>query len=83
MKWKDGLDDWLKDNEPENHARYREEWANHWTNAVNDFQNFTVPLVQELPSVKDSDHRGSRLVASAASSRSLIRPASIFRFMTC
>jgi hypothetical protein len=54
MKWKDGLDDWLKDNEPENHVRYREEWRDHWTNAVNDFQNFTVPLV-ELPSVKDSD----------------------------
>jgi hypothetical protein len=54
MKWKNGLDDWLKDNEPENHVRYREEWRDHWTNAVNDFQNFTVPLV-ELPSVKDSD----------------------------
>ena len=54
MKWKDGLDDWLKDNEPENHTRYREEWRDSWTNAVNDFQNFTVPLV-ELPSVQDSD----------------------------
>lgn len=54
MNWKDGLDDWLRENEPENHARYREVWRDPWSSAVNDFQGFNVPLV-ELPMVSESD----------------------------
>ncbi|HPD32250.1 MAG TPA: DUF262 domain-containing protein [Phycisphaerae bacterium] len=54
MTWRDGLDDWLREQEPENHKRFREEWRTPWTKAVGAFQNFLVPLV-ELPQVRDSD----------------------------
>ena len=54
MTWRDGLDDWLRDNDRENHKRYRDEWRDPWTKAVTDFQTFNVPLV-ELPSVRESD----------------------------
>lgn len=54
MKWRDGLDDWLRDNEPESHKRFREEWRDPWTQAISDFQTFEIPLV-ELPRVQDSD----------------------------
>lgn len=54
MSWRDGLDDWLRDNDREGHKRFRAEWRDPWTKAVTEFQTFTVPLV-ELPSVQDSD----------------------------
>jgi hypothetical protein len=54
MTWRDGFDDWLRENDRESHTRYRAEWRDPWTKAVTEFQNFTVPLV-ELPSVRDSD----------------------------
>src|SRR5205823_8734352 len=50
----DGLDDWLREHEPDEHHRFRAEWRNPWTKAVTDFQTFDVPLV-ELPQVKESD----------------------------
>ncbi|MGD0919121.1 MAG: DUF262 domain-containing protein [Thermodesulfobacteriota bacterium] len=54
LTWRDGLDDWLRENEPENHKRFREEWRDPWTKAISDFQTFEVPLV-ELPRVEDAD----------------------------
>lgn len=53
-QWRDGLEDWLRDNEPPNYERFRKEWRSPWTEAVTHFQTFTVPLV-ELPRVEDSD----------------------------
>lgn len=54
MKWRDGLDDWLKENEPDNHKLYRDIWRDPWTTAINTFQTFDVPYVQ-LPQVDESD----------------------------
>jgi hypothetical protein len=54
LEWRDGLDDWLRENEPDNHRRFRDEWRDHWTKTVTDFQTFEVPLV-ELPRVEESD----------------------------
>src|SRR6266850_584189 len=54
MNWRDGLDDWLRANEPDNHVLFREKWRGPWTQAVTDFQTFEIPLV-ELPRVQDSD----------------------------
>lgn len=54
LSWRDDLDDWLKDNDPEGHKLFRSEWRKAWTTAVTDFQNFEVPLV-ELPPVEESD----------------------------
>lgn len=52
--WRDGFEDWSRDNAPEDYQRYREEWRSPWTKAVNNFQTFEVPLV-ELPQVQESD----------------------------
>src|SRR6267154_1682264 len=54
LKWRDGLDDWLRKHDPKAHELFREEWRDPWTKAVTDFQNFDVSLV-ELPRVADSD----------------------------
>jgi hypothetical protein len=54
LSWRDGLDDWLRENETDNHKRFREEWRDVWTKVITDFQTFEVPLV-ELPQVKESD----------------------------
>lgn len=54
LEWRDGLDDWLREKEPDSHKRFREEWRDHWTKAITDFQTFEVPLV-ELPRVEESD----------------------------
>lgn len=54
LEWRDGLDDWLRENEPESHKLFRERWRDHWTKAVTDFQTFEAPLV-ELPRVEESD----------------------------
>jgi len=54
MQRRDGLDDWLRMHEPENHQRYRAEWRNVWTRVITDFQTFEVPLV-ELPRVEEDD----------------------------
>jgi hypothetical protein len=54
MEWRDGLDDWLRDKEPDNHKTFREQWRDDWTKAVTDFQTFEAPLV-ELPRVEESD----------------------------
>ncbi|HEV3077024.1 MAG TPA: DUF262 domain-containing protein [Thermoanaerobaculia bacterium] len=54
LTWRDGLDDWLREYEPENHGTFRSKWRDAWTKAVTGFQNFDVPLV-ELPTVSDSD----------------------------
>lgn len=57
LKWRDGLDDWLKEHEPDNHQRFRKEWREDWTKAATDFQTFEVPLV-ELPRVEETDSKG-------------------------
>jgi hypothetical protein len=54
LEWRDGLDDWLREHEPENHKLFRTGWRDVWTRAVTDFQTFEVPLV-ELPRVEESD----------------------------
>jgi hypothetical protein len=54
LTWRDGLDDWLRAHEPENHGRFRKEWRPAWSNAVGRFQTFSVPLV-ELPAVREDD----------------------------
>lgn len=54
LAWRDGLDDWLRDNDPDSHKQFRAKWRDPWTKAVTDFQTFEIPLV-ELPRVEDSD----------------------------
>jgi len=54
LTWRDGLDDWLREREPESHISFRSKWRDAWTKAVTGFQSFDVPLV-ELPTVSDSD----------------------------
>lgn len=56
LQWRDGLDDWLAANQPDEHKQFRSEWRGKWTQAITDFQNFEVPVV-ELPRVDDSDDR--------------------------
>ena len=53
-QWQYGLDDWLRDNEPDNHQRYRQEWRGPWTKSVTGFQTFDIPFV-EFPIVNDAD----------------------------
>jgi hypothetical protein len=54
LTWRDGLDDWLREHEPDTHRVFRERWRDAWTRAVTDFQTFEIPLV-ELPRVADQD----------------------------
>src|SRR2546427_6313495 len=54
LKWRDGLDDWLKDHEPDDHQKFRTEWREPLTKAITDFQAFQVPLI-ELPQVSEGD----------------------------
>jgi Protein of unknown function DUF262 len=53
-RWRDGFEDWLRSEEPDQFDRYRSEWRDGWTSAVSGFQTFEAPLV-ELPRVDDSD----------------------------
>jgi hypothetical protein len=53
-RWRDGFEDWLRQNHADKLDHYREEWRDGWTSAVTAFQTFEVPLV-ELPRVDDSD----------------------------
>lgn len=57
LQWRDRLDDWLREKEPDNHQRFRSEWRDLWTRTVTDFQTFDVPLV-ELPRVEEDDTDG-------------------------
>ena len=52
--WRDGLDDWLRDKEPDNHKLFREKWRDTWTRSITDFQSFEVPVV-ELPRIEEGD----------------------------
>lgn len=52
--WRDGLDDWLRANRPEDHERYRTEWREPWARAMRELLNFQVPLV-ELPMIDESN----------------------------
>ena len=54
MRWKDGLDDWLRTNRPEEHDLFRNEWRDLWTDAVTAFHHFDVPYV-EISQVRDDD----------------------------
>ncbi|MBZ0275776.1 MAG: DUF262 domain-containing protein [Anaerolineae bacterium] len=54
LNWRDGMDDWLRENEPEAHKEFRSTWRDAWTKAANQFLGFEIPLV-ELPRVEDSD----------------------------
>lgn len=53
-QWRDQFEDWQRENHPDEIDKYREEWRNGWTAAVDRFQDFEVPLV-ELPRIDDSD----------------------------
>lgn len=53
-EWRDGFEDWLRAADPDQLDTYRKQWRDRWTEAVTNFQNFEVPLV-ELPRVEDSD----------------------------
>lgn len=52
--WKDGIDDWLRANAPEDLDTYKDEWRPRWTEAVNGFQSFEAPVV-ELPIISEDD----------------------------
>ena len=52
--WRDGLDDWLHENRPEEQERYRAEWREPWAKAMRELLNFQVPLV-ELPMIDETD----------------------------
>ena len=52
--WKDKLDDWLRDEDKEQHQRYREQWRGPWTDLITRFQTFQVAVV-ELPQVNEGD----------------------------
>jgi hypothetical protein len=54
LKWLYGIDDWLREHEPDSHKLFRSHWRDVWTKAVTDFQTFEVPLVI-LPRVEESD----------------------------
>lgn len=53
MAWRDGLDDWVRDNFPQEHKGFRVE-RDQWTAHITDLQAFEIPLV-ELPRVSDDD----------------------------
>lgn len=54
MAWRDGLDDWLRENDAEGHKQFRAGERDQWSRVVTGFQSFEVPLV-ELPKVDDAD----------------------------
>ncbi len=53
-KWLEGFDDWLRDNRPADLQRFRGEWRDSWSEAIDCFQSFEVPVV-ELPIVAEGD----------------------------
>ena len=53
-QWRDGFEDWVRQNVPDQLDRYRSQWRDGWTEAASAFQTFEAPLV-ELPRVDDSD----------------------------
>jgi hypothetical protein len=54
--WRDGCEDWIRENQPDQLTQFRTEWRNGWTSAATAFQTFEAPLV-ELPRVDDSDDK--------------------------
>jgi hypothetical protein len=55
LKWRDGIDDWLSDNQPAEHQQFRDVWRDKWTNSVQSLLSFEIPVVT-LPMVRDDDH---------------------------
>jgi hypothetical protein len=53
-KWRDGFEDWLREQHPEQMDTFRNQWRAEWLDVADRFQNFEVPLV-ELPRVADDD----------------------------
>lgn len=53
-EWKDGIQDWLAEHDPENLPVYKDQWRPRWTEAVHGFQSFEAPVV-ELPIIKEDD----------------------------
>lgn len=54
LQWRDGLDDWLQEQRPQEHEVFRREWRGKWTKAVSDFQTFEASVI-EIPRVEESD----------------------------
>ena len=53
-KWRDGFEDWVRENQPDKESVFRSEWRQAWQKIVDRVQNFEVPLV-ELPRVAEDD----------------------------
>lgn len=53
-KWRDGFEDWVDANAPDQLSKYRQVWRPAWTSIATRFETFEAPLV-ELPRVDDSD----------------------------
>ena len=54
LTWRDGIDDWLRDNHPEDHVQFRQKWREQWTTVVQRFLSFEVPVIK-LPQVAEDD----------------------------
>jgi hypothetical protein len=53
--WRDGIDDWIRENQPSECQQFREVYRATWTRAVQSFLRFEIPVVT-LPMVRDDDH---------------------------
>src|SRR3954467_3929890 len=43
-RWRDGFEDWLQRDSPDQLDEYRAEWRDAWTSSATSFQTFEVPL---------------------------------------
>jgi len=55
LRWRDGADDWLRENDPAEHKQFRDVWRDKWTKAAQSLLSFEIPVVT-LPEVRDDDH---------------------------
>lgn len=53
-KWRDGFEDWVRTNQPDQESIFRGQWRQSWQKIVDGVQGFEVPLV-ELPRVSDDN----------------------------
>lgn len=80
--WRDGFDDWLRIQHPDQLNEFRAVWRDHWTTVVSDFQTFNMPLVV-LPQVGDKDSVAiGRVCAIFEKLNSTGEPLSIYDLLT-
>ncbi len=54
LEWRDGVDDWLREQDPEGHSQFKRKWRRVWDNHImSTFQTFEIPVV-ELPRAEDA-----------------------------